>query len=644
MTKNKTKKYILYAIIFVVAIIAAFIYLNKNYIDNYYEYINKETIKDKEDGWSYIDDINKEISNDANNIIKEIINNPATIEEKNIKEFYNEYLNIEFRNKNGLKDLELYIDKINKTTNINDFITEAIKLEKELSIELLMSKSIMKDFKTGKNILYITPIPMDYGYSSDYYSNETLTTIKNNFKLYNNKLLREYGYTAGEALDITNQIDDFYTNLAKNSLKQDDLLNTEKYYNIIDKSALSKIYTNLDINKYFNELGLSKIDKLSLVDEKSYQELNKYLTNSNLSLWKNIATIKILQTYAEYTTENYETIFTKLNKNLLGKEYTREETAYDLIKQIYPNEISKNYNNKYLSDDTKNYISNLTNEIIKEYEDMINTSWMDNETKSKAVTKLNNIKINIGTSYIKDFSSYYDFDSNISLVKNIINLNKVVRTASYEMLDTTTTTNALPDYTFNAYYDVTSNSINILTGGTKVIKDNNNKYENLGSIGFIIAHEISHAFDNNGSKFDENGFLSNWYTTSSQEKYQEIQNKVIDYYNNYEIIHNVSNNGTRTIGENIADLGAMECITNILIKNNANKKDYQTTYESFAKVWANNYSKSTKVLQSLIDTHSPNEIRVNGVLSSTKKFYETYKIDSKDLMYIEPEKRVNIWS
>lgn len=644
MTKNKTKKYILYAIIFVVAIIAAFIYLNKNYIDNYYEYINKETIKDKEDGWSYIDDINKEISNDANNIVKEIINNPTTSEEKNIKEFYNEYLNIEFRNKNGLKDLELYIDKINKTTNINDFITEAIKLEKELSIELLMSKSIMKDFKTGKNILYITPIPMDYGYSSDYYSNETLTTVKNNFKLYNNKLLREYGYTAGEALDITNQIDDFYTNLANNSLKQDDLLNTEKYYNIIDKSALSKIYTNLDINKYFNELGLSKIDKLSLVDEKSYQELNKYLTNNNLSLWKNIATIKILQTYAEYTTENYETIFTKLNKNLLGKEYTREETAYDLIKQIYPNEISKNYNNKYLSDDTKNYISNLTNEIIKEYEDMINTSWMDNETKSKAVTKLNNIKINIGTSYIKDLSSYYDFNSNISLVKNIINLNKVVRAASYEMLDTTTTTNALPDYTFNAYYDVTSNSINILTGSTKVIKDINNKYENLGSIGFIIAHEISHAFDNNGSKFDENGLLSNWYTTSSQEKYQEIQNKVIDYYNNYEIIHNVSNNGTRTIGENIADLGAMECITNILIKNNANKKDYQTTYESFAKVWANNYSKSTKVLQSLIDTHSPNEIRVNGVLSSTKKFYETYKIDSKDLMYIEPEKRVNIWS
>ena len=433
--------------------------------------------------------------------------------------------------------------------------------------------------------------------------------------------------------------EDLYLNYKK-SIEDTSKKNNDNNINILNKfySRIEKYNDVVYVS--FNEIDIT-CDKIYVKNEK---ELNKYLTNNNLSLWKNIATIKILQTYAKYTTENYETIFTKLNKNLLGKEYTREETAYDLIKQIYPNEISKNYNNKYLSDDTKNYISNLTNEIIKEYEDMINTSWMDNETKSKAVTKLNNIKINIGTSYIKDLSSYYDFDSNISLVKNIINLNKVVRTASYEMLDTTTTTNALPDYTFNAYYDVTSNSINILTGSTKVIKDINNKYENLGSIGFIISHEISHAFDNNGSKFDENGFLSNWYTTSSQEKYQEIQNKVIDYYNNYEIIHNVSNNGTRTIGENIADLGAMECITNILIRNNANKKDYQTTYESFAKVWANNYSKSTKVLQSLIDTHSPNEIRVNGVLSSTKKFYETYKIDSKDLMYIEPEKRVNIWS
>ena len=275
---------------------------------------------------------------------------------------------------------------------------------------------------------------------------------------------------------------------------------------------------------------------------------------------------------------------------------------------------------------------------------MINKSWMDTETKTKAINKLNNIKINIGTTYSKDFSSYYEFNNNISLVKNIINLNKVATAKSYEMLDTNETYNALPDYTFNAYYDVTSNSINILTGGAKSIKDINNKYENLGGIGFIIAHEISHAFDNNGSKFDENGLLNNWYTESSTKKYEELQKKVIEYYNKYEIIHNISNNGKRTIGENIADLAAMECITNILTNNNASKEDYQKTYESFAKIWSNNYSKSTKVMQSLIDTHSTNEIRVNSVLSSTNKFYEIYKIDSNDSMYIKPEERVNIWS
>ena len=643
MINNKSKNFV-YIIIFITLAITLFFYLSKNSIDDYYEYINKETLKDKEDGWSYINDINDEISKDTNNIVKEIVNNPSNNEEKNIKEFYNEYLDIDTRNKNGIKDLKPYLNRVNKTTNIKEFINEAIKLEKDLGIEILMSKSIMKDFKTGKNIIYITTISMDFGYSSDYYNNEDLVSVKNKFKLYNNKLLREYGYSAGEALDITNQIDNFYADIANNSLTQDDLLDTEKYYNIVDKTVLNKIFTNLDVNNYLRELNLSSVNRFSLVDEKCYQRLNEYLTNKNLSLWKNLATVKILQTYANYTTEGYEKIFNKLNDSLLNKELTNEERAYELIKQIYPNEISKNYNRKYLKEDTKNYVSNLIAEINKEYENMISKSWMDEETKAKAINKLNNIKINIGTIYNKDFASYYDFDSNLSLVKNIINLNKVIKTKSYEMLDTTNTYNALPDYTFNAYYDATSNSINILTGGTKSIKDINNRYENLGGIGFILAHEISHAFDNNGSKFDENGLLNNWYTESSSKKYSEIQKNVIEYYDKYEVIHNISNNGKRTIGENIADLAAMECITNILINGNSKTEDYKKVYESFAKIWANNYSKSTKVMQSLIDSHSTNEIRVNSVLSSTDKFYETYKIDSNDLMYIDQEKRVNIWS
>ncbi len=643
MNKSKTKNYIIYFVIFIVFCVGSFLYLNKNYIDNFYEYVNKDTLKDKEDDWSYVNDINKEISNDTNDIVKEIISNPKTNEESNIKVFYNQYLNIDTRNKNGISDLKPYIEKINKTSNIKEFISEAIKIEKELGIELLISKSIMKDFKTGKNIIYITTIPMDFGNSSDYYINEDLINAKNNFKLYNNKLLREYGYTAGQALDIANQISDFYTDIANSSLRQDDLLDNEKYYNIINKSELSKLYTNLDINNYFNELGLSSINEVSLVDEKSYQKLNTYLTNENLSLWKNLATVKILQTYGRYTTENYEMIFNKLNKDLSDDELTEEEKAYNLIKELFPNEISKNYNDKNLSEDMKSYVFDLVTEIVKEYEDMIKSSWMDEETKQKAVLKLNNIKINIGNSYSKDFSSYYQFDNSLSLVKNIINLNKTVSLKMYETLNTDETTNFLPDYTFNAYYDMTSNSINILAGGTKAIKDINNKYENLGSIGFIIAHEISHAFDNNGSKFDEKGLLNNWYTESSKNKYKEIQDRVIKYYDNYEIIHNISNNGVRTIGENIADIGAMKCITNILIKNNAKKEDYQTMYESFAKVWANNYSNSIKVTQSLIDTHSIDEIRVNGVLSSTDKFYEIYDIEPNDLMYVEPENRINIW-
>ena len=160
MTKNKTKKYILYAIIFVIAILAAFIYLNKNYIDNYYEYINKETIKDKEDGWSYIDDINKEISNDANNIVKEIINNPTTNEEKNIKEIFNYYQSIGYIvvTNNDIKEIKkLITGKIvvfagqsgaGKSSLLN-------KLDKNLNLE---TNEISKALGRGKHTTRCTTL------------------------------------------------------------------------------------------------------------------------------------------------------------------------------------------------------------------------------------------------------------------------------------------------------------------------------------------------------------------------------------------------------------------------------------------------------------------------------------------------------
>lgn len=624
--KNIKKLFIL----FIFIIISLILIINNNKIDNYYNYINQKEIETKEKEWSYL----QEQTNLINNEIKEIINNS---QDTNIIKIYNEYQNIS--KQNSINILKTYINKIKNTQNINEFIKTAINIEKELNINIFTSKTIMKDFKEDKNTLYLTTIPMDYGFTSEYYTDKNLKTIRNYFKLYNNKLLKEYGYTSGEALDITNQIDNFYETISK-EIDQTKLQNTENYYNIVDKKYLQKIYTNIDINYYFKELGLSEIEKFSLVDEASYKKINELLTEDNLKLWQNIVTIKILQTYSEYTNQNYNQIITKLNEIITNTK--QEDYIYELIKTLYPNQISKQYNEKNLTSNKINEIKDLTNQIIEEYNNMINNSWMEPQTKEKALTKLNNIKINIGSNYTKDYSSYYNYNDNITLLENMININKTITNKQLEELNTNKNTQSLPDYMVNAYYNITDNSINILTGITNLLE--NNKYENLGKLGTIIAHEISHAFDNNGSKFDENGKLNNWYTETDQEKYNQIQTNIIEYYNNYEIINEIPNDGTKTIGENIADLAALECITNILQKENTTKDNAKITFKAYAKLWSNNYSTTTTVSQSLIDTHSPNQIRVNAVLSSNDYFYKIYNIKENDEMYIEPQKRVNIWT
>lgn len=635
---SKTKKQLKYIPIIIILLLISIIYIKQTTtIDNYFAYINQEDIDSKDKEWSYLNDLSTEINDQLKTIIEDKINNPTSNEENNIKQIYNNYKNI--NQEDSINILKKYINTIQDTKNINEFILKAIDIEKELNIDIFTSKTIMQDFKEENNIIYFTTIPMDYGFNQEYYTNEDLKTIRAYFKLYNNKLLQEYGYTQGEALDISNQIDKFYETIAQASITNSKLLNTENYYNIVNQQDLQKIYTNININSYFKQLGLQNENKFSIVDENCYKKLNELLTEENLEIWKNIVTIKILQNYSEYTNENYNQIITSLNEKLTNTK--PEEYIYEIIKTYYPNEISKMYNETNPLTTQKETVTTLTQEIITEYKNMINNSWMESQTKEKAISKLNNLKINIGNKYIKDYASYYNYNNDITLLENIININKTINTQQLKQLSNNQYYPSLPDYMVNAYYDITDNSINILSGLTTIVTED--RYENLGKIGTIIAHEISHAFDNNGSKFDEKGKLNNWYTDKDKKEYEQIQNKIIEYYNEYEIIHDIKNNGTKTIGENIADMAAMECITNIIINKNPTKENIKKVFTSYAKLWSNNYSNSAKVSQSLIDTHSPNEIRVNAVLSSNNLFNEIYNINKKDNMYVEQTKRVKIW-
>ena len=198
----------------------------------------------------------------------------------------------------------------------------------------------------------------------------------------------------------------------------------------------------------------------------------------------------------------------------------------------------------------------------------------------------------------------------------------------------------------NAFYNPYDNSINILLGiiycfdNKFDITDENleaNYYELLGSVGFVIGHELSHSIDNSGAMFDKDGNFVNWWTEEDKYNFNMLLHKVVKYYDEFNQL------GELTLGENIADLGGMSIIVELAEEKGAQNEDFIKMFESTAKSFAgqNDSIYSHYLLEN--DVHSPFKNRINAVLSSTEKFYEVYNISSFDQMYIEEENRVKVW-
>jgi putative endopeptidase len=196
-------------------------------------------------------------------------------------------------------------------------------------------------------------------------------------------------------------------------------------------------------------------------------------------------------------------------------------------------------------------------------------------------------------------------------------------------------------YTVNSYYNATSNEIVFPAGilQTPFYDIKAPKEANLGGIGTIIAHEITHAFDNNGAKFDENGNAANWWAESDYQKFEELCDEVVRHYDGYETAPCITINGTLTLSENIADLGGMACALDAMKK--IDSRDYDVFFKNNAKIWEMTCTRQYLEYVNQMDVHSSNKARTNKVIQNFDEFYQTYGITKIDGMY--SDNRVSIW-
>ncbi|NOW07969.1 M13-type metalloendopeptidase [Clostridium beijerinckii] len=631
--------------------------------DDFYDAVNSDWIKNAkiEDGKSTastFDDVENKVTEQIKDIINNLLINKDAYkensDEKKIINIYNNTLNIEARNRERIKPVKENLDEIKSIGTIDD-ITKLWKDKRILNstIKFSVEKDI-KDVKT--NILYISPTALSLG-DSDEYTNPTENSKKER-KLtedYYNKILMLSGYTQQESQKKVDDMFKFeemvapYIKGKKEKATTKNLIDEE--YNVYTVAELNNLAPNLNLPEIMNYVGIDKANKIILEDPEWLKAFNKLYNQENLPLIKNYIEIVNLLYASNYLSEDFENANKEYASNMLGitGNVSKEEEAVDNVNSMMGMAIGRLYSEKYVPEKTKKDVESITKDIIAVYKKRIdNLDWMSSQTKKNAIDKLDKLKIKI--AYPDSWNDYSKLDIKSyeeggSLFQNAMTLRIFERDKMFNKI------NKLVDkdedqfkpQTVNAFYSATENSI-IIPGG--IIQGhfydvNAPKEVNLGGIGVIIGHEISHAFDNTGAQYDSDGNLNNWWTEEDYKEFMQKTQKVANFYSQIEAMPGEKLDGNLTVGENIADIGGVSCLLDILGEmNNAN---YKAFFESYAVTWRQITTKEYATYALIIDVHSPNKVRVNAVLPQFQKFYDTYGITEKDGMYVKPGDRIGIW-
>lgn len=631
--------------------------------DDFYDAVNSDWIKNAkiEDGKSTastFDDVENKVTEQIKDIINNLLINKDAYkensDEKKIINIYNNTLNIEARNRERIKPVKENLDEIKSIGTIDD-ITKLWKDKRILNstIKFSVEKDI-KDVKT--NILYISPTALSLG-DSDEYTNPTENSKKER-KLtedYYNKILMLSGYTQQESQKKVDDMFKFeemvapYIKGKKEKATTKNLIDEE--YNVYTVAELNNLAPNLNLPEIMNYVGIDKANKIILEDPEWLKAFNKLYNQENLPLIKNYIEIVNLLYASNYLSEDFENANKEYASNMLGitGNVSKEEEAVDNVNSMMGMAIGRLYSEKYVPEKTKKDVESITKDIIAVYKKRIdNLDWMSSQTKKNAIDKLDKLKIKI--AYPDSWNDYSKLDIKSyeeggSLFQNAMTLRIFERDKMFNKI------NKLVDkdedqfkpQTVNAFYSATENSI-IIPGG--IIQGhfydvNAPKEVNLGGIGVIIGHEISHAFDNTGAQYDSDGNLNNWWTEEDYKEFMQKTQKVANFYSQIEAMPGKKLDGNLTVGENIADIGGVSCLLDILGEmNNAN---YKAFFESYAVTWRQITTKEYATYALIIDVHSPNKVRVNAVLPQFQKFYDTYGITEKDGMYVKPGDRIGIW-
>ncbi|EXG85286.1 putative metalloendopeptidase [Clostridium sp. ASBs410] len=628
--------------------------------DDYYDHVDRQILDQVEipkdsSGWSYFYQLEKDSYEVLEGVLEEAVKNreqakPGSLEQK-IADLYLTALDMKGREKAGFGQLKPYLDELNNASDIDGYLKAVGNIYGDLGVNSILTVQWMEDMKdSSRYALYVDGA--DLGPGKETLEDRTQAKLMDQYQDYIRSTLEYTGMSREEAEKAAADIMALQKDLAVSALPLSQQNDPDIIYNPYSMKDIKGLLPEGAADSYLSSAGLTDVDTLVVTQKAQMVKIGKYLTNDHLPVLKNYSIFCLVDNFAPYLTPEIRDNYQDWNntQNGIKERKTDQKLASERTQNMLGFEFGRLYVEKRFSKEDKTAIEEMVRHILENYKKQImGLDWMGEETKSAAIKKLDNMTLKIGypDKWPNDYAkaTITPVEKGGSLINNVISLTKAQNAVNREKVrkPVDKTEWGMTPQTVNAYYNPTGNEIVFPAAILQApFYDADKDYaSNLGGIGTVIAHEVSHAFDSSGSLYDENGNYHVWWTSEDRAKFKQLADQVVAYYDGQEGYKGRHVNGAQTLNENIADLGSMACITSIVGDDVESQK---LVFEQFATIWAAKYTPESMIRRLNTDVHSPAKVRVNAVLSATDAFYKAYpEIKEGDAMYVAPQKRVKIW-
>lgn len=640
--------------------------------DDFFRFVNgswfdKTEIPADKTNWGSFNELRQNTDKDALAILKEASTNPkykpSTDQGKAIG-LYKSVMDTVGRNKQGIAPLQLYLSKIDAVNDVKSLQQLLADMQPYGGIGFFRVGVDSDDKNSNRNIVRLSPgnlgLPdRDYYVSQDKDSKEK----REKYVAHITRMLQYLGEKPEQAKADADNILSLEIAMAQPRFDRVQRRDSRLSYNPMSVSGLQSLMPSVDWKKYLSAVGIPKIDSLIVTQPKYLSALNQILEEKKIDTWKAYLKWTLLNnTSGQLSTDIENANWEFYGKTLTGalKQRPREERALQVVNGSIGEALGKLYVEKKFPAEAKAKAEKMIRNIMRAYEIRINNlTWMGAETKSKAIEKLNKLTIKIGyPDKWKDYSELHItapseggtlFANTLALMK--WNYDKNLKKL-YQPVDKTEW--GMSPQTVNAYYN---SSYNEIVFPAAILQPPFYNYQadeavNYGGIGAVIGHEISHGFDDSGSRYNADGNLVDWWTADDLKQFGELTGALASQYSALQPLPGTFVDGKFTLGENIGDLGGVNAAYDglqLYLKENGNPGPIdgytpeQRFFISWATIWRAKMRDEAIRNQVKTDPHSPAMYRAYVPLQNVDAFYEAFKIKPGDGMFIPSAKRVRIW-